>query len=146
MKTWIRIGLGLVIVAILAGAYVYFFVYNKQHPDFEKERAAYQLSAGAVYRSFKNNPDAAARIFNGKMLGLTGPVSAVEQTDSIVTVVFVFGQGMFGDEGIRVNILPGSREKALGLSPGTEVTVKGYCTGYNETDVVLEQGSVVGGD
>jgi len=146
MKSWIRIVLGLLIVAILTGIYIYFFVYNKQHPDFESEPAVYSLNAGTVFRSFRNNPEAASRIFNGKMIGLTGPVSAVEQTDSLVTVVFVYGQGLFGDEGIRITMLPGNREKALGLSLGAVVTVKGYCTGYNETDVILEQGSVVGND
>jgi len=146
MKSWIRIGLVLLFVAILTGMYIYFFVYNKKHPDFESEPAVYRLNAGTVFRSFRNNPEAASRIFNGKMIGLTGPVNAVEQTDSLVTVVFVFGQGLFGDEGIRCTMLPKFNDAARSLSTNEEVSIKGYCTGYNETDVILEQGSIVGID
>ena len=36
MKTWIKILIGLIVIGILAALYVWFFVYNKPHRDYEK--------------------------------------------------------------------------------------------------------------
>jgi hypothetical protein len=57
--------------------------------------------------------------------------------------VFVFEQGDFGDEGIRCTMLPKYNFEAGKLQPDVEIKVKGYCTGYNETDVILEKCSII---
>ena len=72
-----------------------------------------------------------------------GKLSKIEASDSLVTAVFVFGQGDFGDEGIRCSMLPKYSFEAGKLQPDGEIKVKGYCTGYNETDVILEKCSII---
>lgn len=143
MKTWIKITIGLMLAIIIAGLLTYKYVYNKPHTDYLHAVPVYTLNAGTVYRSFQTNTKPATRIFVGKMIGLTGPVSKVEKADTLVTIVFVFNQGMFGDEGIRCSMLPASRKQALGLNPGSVIAIKGYCSGYNETDVIFEHCSIV---
>jgi len=76
-------------------------------------------------------------------LQLTGIPSSIEVGDSLVVVVFVFNTGMFGDEGIRCTMLPNHTENTKSMSLIDKITIKGYCSGYNETDVVLEQCSIV---
>ena len=53
---------------------------------------------------------------------------------------------MFGDEGIRCIMLPNQNELMKKYGTSTLITIKGYCTGYNDTDVIIEKASVVGPD
>jgi len=64
--------------------------------------------------------------------------------DSMVIVVFAYRKGDFGDEGIRVTMLPQFNQAAKGIDPFKQVKIKGLCTGYNGTDVIMEDGSIIG--
>ncbi|MCX6306999.1 MAG: hypothetical protein NT040_18705 [Bacteroidetes bacterium] len=143
MKTWIKILLGLVVVGIIALLLVYKFVYNKQHPDYENLEPAFTVTAQDLYQAYKTNKEAASAKYNGKIIALTGKLSKMETADSLVTAVFVFNQGDFGDEGLRCTMLKKFNDAADKLQPDGEVKLKGYCTGYNETDVVLEKCSII---
>ena len=143
MKTWIKIVLGLFIVGIIAAVLGYFFVYNKPHPNYEKMDAAYTVTAADLYKSYTTNKSAAGTKYNGKVVALSGRLSKVEVTDSLTTCVFVFNKGMFGDEGVRCTMLPDNSDLAKKLQPDGEVRLKGYCTGFNDTDVILEKCSIV---
>jgi hypothetical protein len=52
-------------------------------------------------------------------------------------------EGLFGDEGIRCTMLSKFNEKAKDLVDNTNVKLKGYCTGYNDTDVIIEKCIIV---
>ena len=143
MKTWIKIVLGLIIIGIISLLLVYKFVYNKQHPDYENIEPAFTVTAQELYLEYKANKETSAVKYNGKMIALTGKLSKVETADSLVTAVFVFTQGDFGDEGIRCTVLKKFNDAADKLQPDGEVKLKGYCTGYNETDVILEKCSII---
>ncbi len=138
-----KILLGLFVVGLIAGFLVYKFVYNKQHPDYENVAPSVTINAQDLYRAFKDNKDAASHLYNGKMIAITGKLGKIEAVDTLVTAVFVFNQGMFGDEGIRCTMLKKLNDAARKLQPDGEVRIKGYCTGYNETDVILEKCSIV---
>lgn len=143
MKTWIKILLGLFVVGMMLLFLVYKFVYNKKQPDYEKIEASVTLNAQDLYKTFKNNKEAASKEYNGKVICLTGKLSKIESSDSIVTAVFVFSQGMFGDEGVRCTMLKKFNDPAKKLQPDGDIKVKGYCTGYNETDVILDKCSII---
>ena len=143
MKTWIKIVLGLIVVGMVALFLVYKFVYNKQHPDYENIEPAFTVNAQDFYNAYKTNNEAASAKYNGKMIAINGKLSKVETADSLVTAVFVFNQGAFGDEGIRCTMLNKFNNAAEKLQPDGEVKIKGYCTGFNETDVVLEKCSII---
>jgi len=133
----------LVLVGILGGAYGWFFVYNKPHRDYESAEADYQIGAIDCYQKFTSLTEGAESVYTGKILEISGIPSKIETGDSLCVVVFVFNEGMFGDEGIRCTMLPGHHEKAKLLSMNETVKIKGYCTGFNDTDVVLEHCSIV---
>jgi len=40
-------------------------------------------------------------------------------------------------------MLDNYRDDALALQKDQMVTIKGYCTGYNDTDVILEKCSII---
>ncbi len=143
MATWLKIVFSLFITGIIAAVLVYVFIYNKPHPDYEKLDAAYTLAAADLYNAFTLNKTVSGNTYNGKVIALTGKLSKVEATDSIMVCVFVFNKGMFGDEGVRCTMLPKYREQARKLQPGSDVKLKGYCTGFNDTDLILEKCSII---
>lgn len=143
MKIWLKILLILFVIGLVAAVLVYVFVYNKSHPDYEKMKPDYTLSASELYNSFKVNTTDSETKYNGKAIVVSGTLAKVESTDSLVIAVFVFNQGMFGDEGIRCTMLKKFNEKTKNLLPGSVYNIKGYCTGFNDSDVILEQCSII---
>jgi hypothetical protein len=49
---------------------------------------------------------------------------------------------MFGDEGIRCVMSKKSSPEAAKLKPDGITRIKGYCTGFNDTDVIMEHCSL----
>ncbi len=131
------------LILVLAVAYIWFFIYNKPHRNIEKAAADFELSADACYHTFKSGDPEIAQSYLGKIITLSGVPSFYEEGESLSVLVFVYDQGMFGDEGIRCNLLPHYNETAQQLDLSKPVTIKGYCSGYNETDVILEQCSIL---
>jgi len=142
MKRSYKILLILVVVSILGAAYGWFFVYNKPHTDYSKEKPVAVLNAESCYTSFANGEDKTKQ-WLGQVIQISGTANSIEKGDSLTTIVFVFSEGMFGDEGIRCSLLPDAAEKVASLTFPVDITLKGYCTGYNETDLVIEQCSII---
>lgn len=126
-------------LAILVVAYIWFFVYNKPHRNFEKARPDLTMSARQCYNEFSQNKIHAG----GKVLEIYGIPSSVQNSDSLVVVVFAFKQGMFGSNGIRCTMLADNQKKALALSTSDTTYIKGFCDGYNGSDVILEDCSII---
>ncbi len=141
MKKWKIIILALFVTGLAVAVAVYFLVYNKPHPDYEKAKPDIVISAEDLYSAFVVDEAAANLLFNGKVIVIDGPVATVEQVDDLVIVSFVFEEGFFGGEGVRSTMLEGHHHKALNLVPGDHVGIKGFCTGFTGSDVILEHGS-----
>jgi hypothetical protein len=142
MRTWIKILLGLTAVGIIAAFLLYHFLYNKPHPDYTNMESAYSVTAGELYKAYISDKTEAGKKFNGKVIAVAGKLSKVEASDSVTVCVFVFNQGMFGDEGVRCTMSAGFSEQARKFQPDGEVRLKGYCTGFNDTDVILDKCSI----
>ena len=121
---------------------VYHFVINKPHPDYEKEPAKYSLKATEFFNAYITSRKESETKYNGQVIEIEGKYSSVEKNDTTAIVVFVFKQGMFGDEGIRCTMLPKYKTALDNTAKGTEIKVKGYCSGYNDTDVILIKCSI----
>jgi uncharacterized protein (DUF1330 family) len=142
MKTWLKILLGLFLLGITSASLVYHFVINKPHPDYDKEPAKYSLKASEFFNDYVTNRKESETKYNGQVIEISGNFSSVEKTDSTDVVVFAFRQGMFGDEGIRCTLLPKYKEVIGDYTKDKEIKVKGYCSGYNDTDVILIKCSI----
>ena len=141
-KKLIIILFAILAIALIAGALVYKFVYNKPHPDYISLKPDVTLTAENLFNAFTSDQTTASTTYNGKVVELSGKISKTEQADSLVIAVFVFKQGDFGDEGIRCSMDPRENQKALSLTPNQDVKIKGYLTGYNGTDIILEKCSI----
>jgi len=143
MKRWVIILTGLVFTGFIAALIVVIFVYNKPHPDYEKIDAEYTLTAADLYQAYIANKTGAGIKYSGKVIAINGKLSKVENAGSMTICVFAFNKGMFGDEGLRCTMLPKFREQANIFKPGSAVTIKGYCSGFTDTDVILDKCSIV---
>jgi hypothetical protein len=143
MKLWIKILIGLAVVGIIAGLLFYKFVINKSHPDYSALKPDYTLDAGSFYKEFNIARENAGKVYNGKIIEVTGKLTRVESADTLTIVVFAFEQDIFGEKGLRCTMLKKFSADAMKLKPDGIVRIKGYCTGYNGTDVVMEQCSIV---
>jgi hypothetical protein len=143
MKTWKILLSGIVLLGIIVALLVYFFIYNKPHRDYERASPDFELKAEELYFAFVNDENLAGEQYNGKILLLTGEAAMVEQIDEMIIVSFVFEEGIFGDEGVRCTMLQSQHSDALKLKEGQSVRVKGLCTGFTGSDVVLEHCSIV---
>jgi hypothetical protein len=143
MKNWIKIVLGLVIAGFAAALFFIYLEYNKPHPDIEKMNPDYKVKAGTFYKEFKTSKENAHKVYNGKVIEISGKLTRVEAVDTLTIAVFVFDQDMFGEKGIRCTMLKKFGADTKELKPDGTVRIKGYCTGYNETDVIMEKCSLI---
>jgi hypothetical protein len=147
MKKLFKYGSLLALIGILAATYIWFFVYNKPHTDYETATPDYTLQAKDCYLSFSGQQifteKQGAVNYTGKVLQLSGIASKVETIDSLTVVVFVYDNGVFGDEGIRCTLLPNHVKTAKQFDFSKEITIKGFCAGYNDTDVILQYCSII---
>ncbi len=142
-----KIGLIVLVLIILGAAaafLVYKYVYNKPHPDYVEKKADLSIAAKRLWTDYSMNKDIADSKYTGKVIEIEGGIMRVETVEDLVIVVFAYRRGDFGDEGIRVTMLPEYHQAAKGINPFKEVKIKGLCTGYNDQDVIMENGSIVG--
>jgi hypothetical protein len=144
MKKIILIVIALMVLGGAAALLVYKYVYNKPHPDYVEKKADLTIAAKRLWVDYSMNKDIADPKYTGKVIEVVGSIMRVETVDDLVIVVFAFKKGDFGDEGIRVTMLPAFHQAAKGINPFKNVKIKGLCTGYNGQDVIMEDGSIVG--
>ncbi|MDD2563977.1 MAG: hypothetical protein PHU27_07175 [Salinivirgaceae bacterium] len=139
MKTSMKIiwGIGLFLILIIAGSYLY--VHTKTHVDYGNAEAEIVINGSELYAAYVKDDLSAAKKYNGKVILVSGALAAVEQLDSLKILVFHYGEGLFGKEGIRFTMLEAFDQK---VHIGDEIVIKGYCTGYNDSDVIIEHASI----
>jgi DNA/RNA endonuclease YhcR with UshA esterase domain len=139
MKTFLKIILILFAILLIAALSFYFFVYNKPHVDYLQSEVEIEIHATELFLEYVSNPLAAAKKYNGKVLLVTGTVNQIEQADELMIAVMVLDDGFFGPEGVRFSLLEKQKEK---IKIGELISLKGFCTGYTGSDVILEHVSV----
>jgi hypothetical protein len=128
---------------MLAALYIWFFVYNKPHRDYEKATPDHIIGAKALFDQYRQDKSLADSLYTGSVVQINGALSKIETADTLMIVVFAFEQGMFGDEGIRCIMLQNQNNELQGFASQDMITIKGYCTGYNDTDVIIEKASIL---
>jgi hypothetical protein len=146
-----KAGLIILAVLILAGAaafVVYKFVYNKPKsealPEIVNKKADLLLAAKRLWTDYTMNKDIADPKYTGKVIEIKGSIMRVESIENNVIVVFAYKKGATHDEGIRVTMLPAFQQAAKGINPFKDVRIKGLCKGYEDGNVIMEEGSIVG--
>jgi hypothetical protein len=135
-----KVLIAILLMGLITGGYVYFFMLNKSHPDYELLEAELNMAASEL---FKDSQSGNALKYTGKILEVYGTPTKLEKTENQVVLVYEFEEGMFGPEGIRASFLPQYHQDLSQLDFQSPILIKAYCTGYNDTDVILEKASIV---
>jgi hypothetical protein len=124
--------------------FIYSTLYNKPHDDIEKSTPAYSITTEQLWKNYNTNLKSADSIYTGKVIELTGNLSRIDKSDSLVSVIFVMdADPMFGDKTISCQMYIKHNKEAASLEAGTSVKIKGFCTGYNDTDIIFNKCSIV---
>jgi hypothetical protein len=144
MKKWIRILIIIAMTGIVAAVLVWKFYINKPHADIENTAPAYSLNATELWKQYNQELKLSDSLYTGKVIEIGGNLSNNDKVDSLVYLVFVMEPDPdFGNKTIRCEMLAKYNQEAVALKPNSEVKVKGYCSGYDQTDIKLTKCSII---
>lgn len=144
MKKLFKIALILAAVGLIAAALVWKFYVNKPHEDIDSATPAYTLATEEIWKQYNEDPATADSLYTGQVIELKGSLSRVDKNDSVVSVIFVMAaDSMFGDKTISCQMYQKHNDEAAALAAGSQVKIKGYCTGYNDPDIKFNKCSIV---
>jgi hypothetical protein len=144
MKKLLKIGLILVAIGLVAAVLVWKFYVNKPFDNIEKASPAYSVSTEEIWSKYNTDRKTADSLFNNQVIEVTGNLSRVDKNDSLVSAIFVMAaDSMFGDKTIACQMYKKNNEEAVALVVGTKVKIKGFCIGYDDTDIKFNKCSIV---
>jgi len=120
----------LVVLTLLISSAVILFYYkwNKPHQTIA-DVAGIKIDAADLFREFSETERQATEKYNGKVLEISGVISAVSTNQEGKTIV----QLQTNDPMFGINC---TMENDPGIKQGEIVTIKGVCSGFT-TDVIL---------
>lgn len=143
MKNILRIALIIAVIGVAAAALVWKFYVNKPHEDIEKAKPAYSMSTEEIWKQYTTDLKNADSLYTGKVIELTGKMNRTDKSDTLVYAVFVLEvDSMFGDKSVRCEMLHKYNSIVTALPKDAMVTIKGFCTGFDQTDVKLNKCSI----
>jgi hypothetical protein len=144
MKKWIRIIAILAVIGLIAALLVWKFYINKPHADIENTAAAYSLNVTELWKQYNQELKLSDSLYTGKVIEITGDLSNIDKVDSLVYLVFVMEPDPdFGNKTIRCEMLAKYNEEVAAIVPGSPVKVKGFCSGYDQTDIKITKCSII---
>lgn len=144
MKNWLKILIALAVVGAIAVFLVLKFYVNKPHADIENATPAYTMAASELWKQYNTDLKLSDSLYTGKVIEVTGNLSRADKSDTLTFAVFVMeADSMFGDKSIRCEMLPKYGAETSSIAPGTEVKIKGFCNGFDQTDVKFSKCSVL---
>lgn len=113
---------------VVAAMFLFFVKWNKPHENV-KNQPGISMNARELFGAFAENEQLATKTYNGKVIEVSGVVSALETNQEGKTTV----QLQSNDPIFGVNC---TMEKDQEIKQGETVTIKGVCSGFS-TDVIL---------
>jgi hypothetical protein len=129
---------GIILVLLMVAGWGIYKV-TKPHQNVAGEQAVATLAASTLYYDFERGETVANKMWVGKVLEVTGIISAVQENSGYVSVSL----SVVPDGGVNCSLLKKDLNPDIKLSKGDSITVKGKCTGFlmdvNLVDCVIEK-------
>ncbi len=129
-----KIIIGLLVLGLLGGIYVWFFVYNKPHKDIANAEADIKIEASVLSQEFKRNLDSAKLKYADKVIEITGEADFINTDDSLSTIGFNEDMNFY----ISVELLETDKSELEKIKLGDKITVKALFVGYLEEDPTMD--------
>lgn len=111
------------IVLLLAGAGVFYYVMNKPHRDVKEEKTT-QITAIQLFEEFNTQEAAANTKYLNKALEVSGVVAIIDENqDKKPFIVLKTNDDMYG-------IMCTMHSKVVTTKVGDNISIKGYCSGF----------------
>lgn len=149
-KKVIRIGLVLLMVGLIAGGSVAFYMFNMPHRDVQASVVDYEIGANALVSEYLEDAQMANQKYLGddgesRILAVSGTVHSINTDMNNQRVVLLKGED--AGAGVSCTFMQSTNANAKKLKDGDEVTIKGVIrsgAGYDEDlglyeDVIMEK-------
>ena len=144
MNKIFKTGLILGVIGLVAAALVWKFYVNKPHDDIEKSTPAYTMATEEIWKQYNADLKTSDSLYTGKVIELSGKLNRADKSDSLVYAVFVMeADSLFGDKSVRCEMLQKYNDETIAIAAGTAVKIKGFCTGFDGTDIKFNKCSIV---
>ena len=121
-----------VIVLLLAGAGIVWYLFTLKFNDTAKEKAAYTVTAERLLAEFARNDTAANKKYTDQIISVKGVVSEKEAADTTINIKFADSTGAY----IIFAFQQAHLAEAKGLKEGDSVIIKGSCSGGTYSDIL----------
>ena len=144
MKKLIRVAVVIAVIGVVAAALVWKFYINKPHDDIENATPAFNMAAEELWKQYNADPKKADSLYTGKVIELSGELNRTDKSDTLVYAVFVMEvDSMFGDKSVRCEMLQKYNNEASAFPKDAAVKIKGFCTGFDQTDIKFNKCAIV---
>lgn len=108
-------------------------LYNKPLADIKKADVDITITAQNLLDDYKKDEDLANKKYVDNIVQIKGEISkiSVENGNSVITL-----KDLNGESGIMCHLLPEENLNILKLKKGSQIIIKGVCTG-NLLDVIM---------
>jgi len=137
MSRVFKLGLPLLIVG---GIIAYVITQPKPPLDIHSALTEVTVNAAGLYADFEKDETAANATYAGKVMEVSGVLTAVEQNDAGGYALSLKADSPLGQ--VVCNLSPNEKFSASAATINQLLTVKGVCTGYL-FDVVLDNATVI---
>lgn len=137
-----RILLGFIAVAIIGGAWFGYNEYNRKVKDLADVKAQITMQTNDLINAFEKDEKTANAQYLDKIIAVKGNIKTIEKDDrGNYSIVLGDNSSM---SSVRCSMDSVHAREVISINEGTEVVVKGACTGFNAdellgSDVILNR-------
>lgn len=122
------------LVIIAAAAFYIYKEYNRTHKDTARLKPDFSLAATAIIREFETDEQSSNKKYWDKIIRIDGIVKEVARDErGFYSVILGDTSAM---SSVRCSMDSAHNNEALVLQKGSEVAVKGICTGFNADELL----------
>jgi hypothetical protein len=126
----IKIGLVSLLLIVIAGTAIAYYLYNKGPVDIESSTAV-AIDASDLYGIFTMDSLAAKEKYTSRVLAVNGEIKAISFNSKQQQVIIL--KTRFAGAAVNCTLEEPSRQ----IQPADKVTIKGICSGMGEGDAEL---------
>lgn len=102
--------------------------YNRKPKDLSEAKPQEKITAVALITAFKNDEARANKTYLGKTVEITGVISDIENEDDSLINIYLGDSSLM--EKVSCTMDMRNKEKFGNLTPGQQISIIGFCTGY----------------
>ncbi len=123
----LRVRIIIVAALLIIGLALAMFLYNKPHAELQNKTADFSLTATDLFADFDRDEAAANAKYLDKIIQISGIIDEkIPSADGGMTLLIKDAEKMFG---VNCAFLPEASAELEQLQTGTQVSLKGICTG-----------------